>query len=115
MSIIFVQKVLQLIRLRGLGSHGTMSTKEVVDSSPLKVPATDVIDLTSDENRIDASHAKRGQTRDTECASVVQEDEDSDTGNWESESLYEDALEGIGDETLNGDGKSLQSEYMECR
>ena len=89
------------------------STEDVVDTSPLKVPVIDVNDLLSDDESNDASHENLGETRDTKKHdNAVQEDEDSDGGHWESESFYEDALEGIGDEHLGLDGK--QYNYTEC-
>ncbi|KAI9761377.1 MAG: hypothetical protein M4579_001027 [Chaenotheca gracillima] len=77
---------------------------QAVDDAVLKVPAVEVVDLTSDNgSATDDADLDRGNTEDTlEQGSLDGEDseDDDDDEAWESESLYADALEGMGDEHL---------------
>jgi NAD-dependent histone deacetylase SIR2 len=73
------------------------SRQEVLADSSLTGPVTEIIDLTSEEsikNSIDMTAL--GQERDPvqEISGVSDESDDE----WENESLYEDALDGEGDE-----------------
>lgn len=77
------------------------SQAALIDSS-LKAPAVEVIDLLSDKGSDDG--VKQPLDRDA-LAKDGESEEDGDEEQWESESLYEDALEGLGDEHLTGEGK----------
>ncbi|MCJ1356595.1 MAG: NAD-dependent histone deacetylase sir2 [Icmadophila ericetorum] len=97
----------------------TTSTREdVPKTSLLKTPAVEVIDLISDMESVgvlgDKAVKREKRKREDEFDEFVdvtdvievQDEEDEDTSDaepWETESLYEDALEGLGDEQLNGE------------
>lgn len=70
--------------------------------SPLKVRATEIVDLSEDssvDELIGAIQRKGERDASTNIETNVEEDEDDDD-QW---SLYEDALEGMGDgESLDG-------------
>ena len=74
------------------------SGSEVFHGSPLKAPAIEVVDLTSEELTVDA---KRQDSRDES----PDPEADGDDSQW---SLYEDALEGLGDEAFQEGGLSVQ-------
>ena len=88
----------------------TSNAEDVPKTSLLKAPAVEVVDLLSDteSNGLVGDNIHHGEKR-------KREDEDDDTSDeepWESESLYEDALEGLGDEQLNreqGSGRVLHT------
>ena len=74
------------------------SVDEALAKSPLKVPATEIVDLSEDSSADEAHHIQPAGERDasTNIQTNVDEEEDDDD-QW---SLYEDALEGMGDEEL---------------
>ena len=74
------------------------SVDPALAESPLKVPATEVVDL-SEESLADelVGHAQPMGQRDASPhlgLAVDEDDDDDDDDQW---SLYEDALEGLGD------------------
>lgn len=90
----------------------TSNAEDVPKASLLKAPAVEVIDLLSDTDsnglvgEIIHHGEKRKREDEAEEVVAVQDEDDDDTSDeepWESESLYEDALEGLGDEQLNGE------------
>lgn len=72
--------------------------------SSLMMPAVEIVDLLSDEGSDD--EAQQPLDRDA-LSKEGESEEDDEEEQWESESLYEDALEGLGDEHLTGDGKRI--------
>ncbi|KAL9120894.1 MAG: hypothetical protein Q9187_002551 [Circinaria calcarea] len=82
------------------------SGEGVVDGTPLKGPVFEVIDLTSDNGSVDEplknllqsciASAKRDSAQEHESG------EESEEEQWESESFYEDFVEGLGDEDTFG-------------
>lgn len=69
-----------------------MASAEVLDGSPLKAPAIEIVDLLSD-----ADSTPEGPI----AAEVVDEEEDSSADARDEEwSMYEDALEGAVDDDL---------------
>ena len=78
------------------------SSQAALGEASLKTPAIEVINLSSDnesDNKIQQPSNRDVSKKEGEC------EEDGEEAQWESESLYEDALEGLGDEQLTGDGK----------
>ena len=81
------------------------SREDIASYPPLKRPALDIVDLTSDDEYPDETLQK------LVTACVEQRDASPENTNiseeeaWESESLYEDALEAIGDEALIEGGR----------
>lgn len=74
------------------------------DDLPLKVPAIEVVDLTSG----DGVHASLPVEVTQAGESGSEDDEEGSDDQWEDESLFEDALEGMGDEQLlSRDGASF--------
>lgn len=73
------------------------SSQEVLADSSLTGPATEIIDLTSEESiKKSIDMTALGPERDPlqEISGASDETDDE----WENESLYEDALDGEGDE-----------------
>ena len=78
------------------------SSQAALSEASLKTPAIEVINLSSDnesDSEIQQPSNRDVSKKEGEC------EEDGEEEQWESESLYEDALEGLGDEQLSGDGK----------
>ncbi|KAI9846109.1 MAG: NAD-dependent histone deacetylase sir2 [Sclerophora amabilis] len=77
---------------------------ELVDGPSLKVPALEVVDLSSDGESVTVEtvpKASNNQEGPLDHGSIdADEDSEEEAEPWESESLYEDALEGMGDEHL---------------
>ncbi|KAI9698939.1 MAG: NAD-dependent histone deacetylase sir2 [Candelina mexicana] len=76
-----------------------MATEHLLVDSSLKIPAVEVIDLLSDEDTETGDATTQRVTRDAPN-DEVDRDEEGDEEGWESESLYADALEEMGDEHL---------------
>ncbi len=77
-----------------------MATEQLLVESSLKIPAVEVIDLRSDGESETGNATTQRVTRDAPNDEVHREEEEGDEEGWESESLYADALEGMGDEHL---------------
>ncbi|KAI9814435.1 MAG: NAD-dependent histone deacetylase sir2 [Pycnora praestabilis] len=79
-----------------------METESPLIDASLRVSAVEVIDLTSDEESAPGNDALRRETSGNVHRDGIIDGEEEKHGEeaWESESLYEDALEGIGDEQL---------------
>ena len=75
------------------------SVNPVLAESSLKVPATEIVDLSEESSGDElTSHAQPTAQRDASPNAELNVDEDDgDDDQW---SLYEDALEGMGDEEL---------------
>src|SRR5438876_11543817 len=84
----------------------------LADSSSLRIPGVEIIDLLSDdESSIDDATIQEESARKDASGQVTafeepdESDENDEEGEiWDSESLYEDALEGMGDEQLLSGG-----------
>lgn len=77
--------------------------------STLKTPAIEVVDLLSDKGS--DGGAQQPLDRDALDTKEAESEEDGEEEQWESESLYEDALEGLGDEQLTSDGKRISRSH----
>lgn len=77
------------------------SSQVALSESSLKAPAVEIVGLLSDKESDD--EVKQPLDRDA-LAKEGESEEDGEEEQWESESLYEDALEGLGDEHLTGEG-----------
>ncbi|KAI4125128.1 MAG: hypothetical protein LQ347_005478 [Umbilicaria vellea] len=76
------------------------SSQVALSESSLKAPAVEIVDLLPDKEPDDA--VKQPVDHDA-LAKDSESEEDGEEEQWESESLYEDALEGLGDEHLTGE------------
>ena len=82
------------------------SSGDIIHSSPLKVPVVEIVDLLSDDD----SSIDEDVDQIPVCDALdIAKDEDDDQ--WETESFYEDALEGIGDEEFVDDGMQASQEH----
>jgi NAD-dependent histone deacetylase SIR2 len=94
-------------------SEGTLA-----DNPSLRIQPVEVIDLLSDdESSIDDATTREEPTRKDASSQVnafeeldESDEDDEDDEIWENESLYEDALEGMGDEQLLAGGKMPETE-----
>ena len=89
--------------------NSTMEAKscQIVKATALKSSVVNVVDLTSKDENIPIDLTDKFE-RGEDIAPLQYHDEideDSDSERWESESLYEDALEGIGNEQYIDGGK----------
>ncbi|MCJ1223623.1 NAD-dependent histone deacetylase sir2 [Toensbergia leucococca] len=81
------------------------SSGDIIHSSPLKVPVVEIVDLLSDDD----SSIDEDVDQIPVCDALdIAKDEDDDQ--WETESFYEDALEGIGDEEFVDDVEACSLE-----
>lgn len=78
------------------------SSQAALAESSLKTRAVEIVDLVSDNGSDDG--VQQALDRDA-LTKDGESDDDGEEEQWESESLYEDALEGLGDEQLTNDGK----------
>ena len=77
----------------------TANGHEAPEAPLLKGTIIDVVDLTSDDDMLgNLTKNLKPDVGHTLPQIPDADGEDSDDGPWENESLYEDALEGIGDE-----------------
>ena len=88
-----------------------MDAVKVTDEAdlPLKVPAIELVDLTTENGVVSSLPAEVTQA---EVAPSEEDEKDSDD-QWEDEFLFEDALEGMGDEQLltdSGEWKTTATE-----
>ena len=84
-----------------------MASREgIANYSLLQGPVHDIVDLTSDDEYADGTLKKLVmacvEQRDPSPENDISEEEE-----WESESLYEDALEGMGDEESTEGGRLI--------
>ena len=85
------------------------SSQAALAESSLKTPAVEVVDLLSDNGSDDGAQ----QPLDGDALTKEGEsEEEGEEEQWETESLYEDALEGLGDEQLTGDGKRTSRTHI---
>ena len=86
--------------------HVMASREGIAKCSLLKGPVHDIVDLTSDDEYGDETLQKIVmacvEQRDPSPENDVSEEEE-----WESESFYEDALEGMGDEESTEGGRLI--------
>ena len=85
------------------------SSQGAVSGTAHRIPIIEVIDLESDDETVDYAVQKFAQRDSAEVSK--EEGQDSDGDQWESESFYEDALEGMGDEQL-ADGGTAHIELL---
>ena len=78
------------------------SSQAALAESSLKARAVEIVDLVSDNGSDDG--VQQALDRDA-LTKDGESDDDGEEEQWESESLYEDALEGLGDEQLTNGGK----------
>ena len=84
------------------------SSEGIAGGALLKGPAFEIVDLTSDDSSVDGPFEHLLQTciangkRDS--APEYKSGDESEEEQWESESFYEDFVEGLGDEDAVGGG-----------
>lgn len=82
------------------------STSGILYESPLKVCAVDVVDLLADDSSSEEVLDVVAPTGKCDALGHNEEDDDDDDDD-DQLSLYEDALEGMGDEELLDDSMKL--------
>lgn len=85
-----------------------MARVEEEPDLPIKVPAIELVDVASDEGVVAPLSLKTSNSVQNEGYASGEDEENSDEDGWESESMFEEALEGIRDEQLLHPGGTSQ-------
>jgi hypothetical protein len=89
----------------------------LTDNPSLRIPAVEIVDLLSDDDSSIGDVAIREDPARNDASGQVNsfeeldesDEDDEDDDIWDNESLYADALEGMGDEQLLAGGEATET------